>query len=87
MLAVVMCGGRGSRMAQPIEKSLLKLRNKTLIEYVLEALMGCGCFESIIAVPSVNTNIILQEELEYWKVKAKIIRSTCLMSLGKQNQP
>ena len=42
-------------MAQPIEKSLLKLRNKTLIEYVLDALIGCGCFESIIAVPSVNT--------------------------------
>ena len=55
MLAVVMCGGRGSRMAQSIEKSLLKLRNKTLIEYVLDALIGCGCFEGIIAVPSVNT--------------------------------
>jgi GTP:adenosylcobinamide-phosphate guanylyltransferase len=29
MLALVMCGGKGSRMALPIEKSLLKLRDKT----------------------------------------------------------
>lgn len=42
-------------MALSIEKSLLKVRNKTLIEYVLDALIGCGGFESIIAVPSVNT--------------------------------
>lgn len=55
MLAVVMCGGRGSRMALSIEKSLLKVRNKTLIEYVLDALIGCGDFETIIVVPSVNT--------------------------------
>jgi adenosylcobinamide-phosphate guanylyltransferase len=55
MLAVVMCGGRGSRMALSIEKSLLKVRNKTLIEYVLDALIGCGGFETIIVVPSVNT--------------------------------
>jgi GTP:adenosylcobinamide-phosphate guanylyltransferase len=39
MLALVMCGGKGSRMALPIEKSLLKLRDKTLIEYVLDALI------------------------------------------------
>jgi GTP:adenosylcobinamide-phosphate guanylyltransferase len=50
-----MCGGRGSRMALSIEKSLLKVRNKTLIEYVLDALIGCGGFETIIVVPSVNT--------------------------------
>jgi GTP:adenosylcobinamide-phosphate guanylyltransferase len=55
MLAVVMCGGRGSRMAQSIEKSLLNVRNNSLIEYVLDALIGCGGFETIIAVPSVNT--------------------------------
>lgn len=55
MLALVMCGGRGSRMALPIEKPLLKLRDKTLIEYVLDALIDYGSFENIIVVPSANT--------------------------------
>jgi adenosylcobinamide-phosphate guanylyltransferase len=55
MLALVMCGGRGSRMALPIEKPLLKLRDKALIEYVLDALIDYGGFENIIVVPSANT--------------------------------
>jgi adenosylcobinamide-phosphate guanylyltransferase len=55
MLALVMCGGRGSRMALPIEKPLLKIRDKTLIEYVLDALIDYGGFEGVIAVPSANT--------------------------------
>jgi GTP:adenosylcobinamide-phosphate guanylyltransferase len=33
----------------------LKLRNKTLVEYVIDALIEYGGFESIIAVPSGNT--------------------------------
>ena len=55
MLALVMCGGKGSRMALPIEKSLLKLRDKTLIEYVLDALIDYRGFENIVVVPSANT--------------------------------
>jgi adenosylcobinamide-phosphate guanylyltransferase len=55
MLALVMCGGKGNRMALPIEKSLLKLRDKTLIEYVLDALIDYRGFENIVVVPSTNT--------------------------------
>jgi adenosylcobinamide-phosphate guanylyltransferase len=55
MLALVMCGGRGSRMALPIEKPLLKIRDKTLIEYVLDAIIDYGGFESIFVVTSANT--------------------------------
>ena len=55
MIAVVMCGGRGTRMASFGEKSLLKLGGKRLIEYVLDALIEYGCFENIIAVSSPNT--------------------------------
>src|ERR687898_611334 len=56
MIAVVMCGGRGTRMASFREKSLLKLGYKTLIEHVLDALVEYGCFENIIAVSSPNTS-------------------------------
>lgn len=55
MIAVVMCGGRGTRMASFGEKPLLKLGGKRLIEYVLDALVEYGCFENIIAVSSPNT--------------------------------
>ncbi len=49
-----MCGGKGTRMALPIEKLMLKLKNKKLVEYVLDALIEYGGFESVIAVPSSN---------------------------------
>ena len=55
MIAVVMCGGKGTRMASSMEKSLVKLGSKTLIERVLDALVEYRYFESIIAMPSLNT--------------------------------
>ena len=55
MIAVVMCGGKGTRMASPTEKSLLKLGSKTLVEHVLDALVEYGRFESITAISSPNT--------------------------------
>src|ERR671913_52029 len=50
-----MCGGKGTRMASSMEKSLVKLGSKTLIERVLDALVEYRHFESIIAMPSLNT--------------------------------
>src|SRR5215218_9830434 len=43
------------RMASSMEKSLVKLGSKTLIERVLDALVEYRHFESIIAMPSLNT--------------------------------
>ena len=57
MIAVVMCGGKGSRMddSTVIEKPLQKVRGKTLIEYVVSALVDCPIFDKIMIVPSHNT--------------------------------
>jgi adenosylcobinamide-phosphate guanylyltransferase len=55
MIAVVMCGGKGTRMASSTEKSLLKLGCKTLVEHVLDALVEYGRFKSITALSSPNT--------------------------------
>ena len=38
---VVMAGGKGERMGG-VEKALLRLRGKPLIEYVVEAVKGLG---------------------------------------------
>ncbi|MCD4808709.1 MAG: NTP transferase domain-containing protein, partial [Methanosarcinales archaeon] len=35
-----MAGGRGSRMKLPIEKPMLEINGKRLIEYVLDVLAG-----------------------------------------------
>lgn len=53
MDALVMAGGRGSRMKLPIEKPLLEINGRKLIEYVLDALEGSENIDNIhIAVSS-----------------------------------
>lgn len=56
MIAAIMCGGKGSRMRQSvdIEKSLLKLKGKTMIEHVLHALVESKMFGRIVGISSSN---------------------------------
>ena len=57
MIAAVMCGGKGSRMQNfvNVEKPLLELKGKTMIERVLDALTQSREFHKIIGVTSSNT--------------------------------
>jgi adenosylcobinamide-phosphate guanylyltransferase len=57
IVAAIMCGGKGSRMGQSsyIEKPLLRVKDKTMIEYVLHALVASKKFERIVGVSSSNT--------------------------------
>jgi adenosylcobinamide-phosphate guanylyltransferase len=57
MIAVVMCGGKGTRMDDftKIEKPLRMVLGKTLIEYVVDALIASLQFERVIVAPSPNT--------------------------------
>jgi GTP:adenosylcobinamide-phosphate guanylyltransferase len=52
IVAAIMCGGKGSRMGQSsyIEKPLLRVKDKTMIEYVLHALVASKKFERIVGV-------------------------------------
>jgi adenosylcobinamide-phosphate guanylyltransferase len=54
MIALVMCGGKGIRLRhfKSIEKPLLDLKGKAMIEYVLDALVYSQKFRRIIAVSS-----------------------------------
>lgn len=66
MVAVLMCGGKGTRMgtASLTEKPLLKLKGSTMVEHVLCALVKFGQFKRIVAVSSLNsprTNLFLQK--------------------------
>lgn len=54
MDALVMAGGRGSRMKLPIEKPLLEINGKKLIEYVLNALKGSNNIDNIHIAASAN---------------------------------
>lgn len=53
MIALVMCGGKGSRMKSPEEKLLLKYK-KPIIEHVLSALESSKIFSKIFCVTSNN---------------------------------
>lgn len=56
---VLMCGGRGTRLKKTLgsdtEKPLIKLKDKKLIEYPVNALMQSNRFERIFAAVSGNT--------------------------------
>jgi adenosylcobinamide-phosphate guanylyltransferase len=53
--AIVMAGGRGTRLKTPVEKPLFKLQNKPLIKYVLDNLDSSKLIEKIIIATSPNT--------------------------------
>jgi len=55
MIAVVMAGGRGSRMKSSDEKLLLHYKKKPLILHVIDALDASKCFDKIIAITSPNS--------------------------------
>lgn len=53
--AIVMAGGRGTRLKMDIEKPLFKLHNKPLIKYVLDNLNSSKLVEKVIIAVSHNT--------------------------------
>jgi GTP:adenosylcobinamide-phosphate guanylyltransferase len=59
IFCVLMCGGKGTRLKKTfgldIEKPLIKLKNKTLIEYPINVLIRSSKFERIFAAVSSNT--------------------------------
>ena len=50
--ALVMAGGKGTRMGLPIEKPLIKVCGKPAIEYVIAALKGAKKIDSIVVATS-----------------------------------
>jgi adenosylcobinamide-phosphate guanylyltransferase len=57
MTAAIMCGGKGSRMQGfvNIEKPLLKLKGKTMVELVIDTLLQSRNFSKIFAATSSNS--------------------------------
>jgi len=55
VVALVMAGGRGTRMGGSEEKTLVKIRGKPMIDYVLEALKNAAGIDRIIVTVSKHT--------------------------------
>jgi adenosylcobinamide-phosphate guanylyltransferase len=53
--ALVMAGGKGTRMDLPVEKPLLRLGGKQMIKYVLDALRSAKRVNDIVVTVSGNT--------------------------------
>ena len=67
MIAVIMAGGKGTRMNSDIEKLLLKYK-KPIILHVVDALKESQCFDEIFAATSPNSPKT-KELLENEKIK------------------
>ena len=61
--AILMAGGRGTRLKVPIEKPLFKLYDKPLIKYVLDNVSASNLIDEIVIAVSPNT----PETTEYLK--------------------
>jgi adenosylcobinamide-phosphate guanylyltransferase len=53
--ALVMAGGKGERLKSDVEKPLLELCGKHLIDYVLDAVLGCKYIEEYFVLTSPHT--------------------------------
>lgn len=53
--AIIMAGGKGSRMDLDCEKPLIKINNKHMIQYVIEALKRSKKVDNILVATSKNT--------------------------------
>ncbi len=70
--ALIMAGGKGTRMKSPLEKPLIKIKGKPMIESVIQALDGAEKIDSII----VATTKYTPNTEEYLKNKnVEIIRT------------
>jgi len=72
MIALVMAGGKGSRMDSSQEKLVLKYK-KPIILHVIDALKNSKCFSKIIAVTSINSpntkDLLEQSGIETFETK------------------
>ncbi|MFB5599490.1 MAG: NTP transferase domain-containing protein [Nitrososphaeraceae archaeon] len=57
IISVIMCGGKSSRMKKhyQTEKTMIKLGNKRMVEYILDSLKNSDCFFKIVLNTTKNT--------------------------------
>ncbi len=83
MYCVLMCGGKGTRLKKTlgsnIEKPLIKIKNKPLIEYLINILLQSNEFKRIVAAVSSNT----QKTREFIKSNYKN-KITLIETLGRE---
>ncbi|OED30221.1 NTP transferase domain-containing protein [Methanosphaera sp. WGK6] len=53
--ALIMAGGKGTRMDLDYEKPMIKVNMKPMISYVIDALVGCKYVDKILVAVSKNT--------------------------------
>ncbi|MFM8659053.1 MAG: NTP transferase domain-containing protein, partial [Candidatus Nitrosotenuis sp.] len=73
MIALIMAGGKGTRMGMPEEKLLLRYKKPTIL-HVIEALQNSKCFSKIFAATSPNspnTEKLISEHIDIIKTSGK----------------
>jgi len=65
VMALVMAGGKGTRMNSNLEKPIIKFRGKPLITHVLEALNDSSMVDSIVVATSPHTPQTAQQVRDF----------------------
>jgi len=89
MIALVMAGGRGTRMGLPGEKLLLQYK-KPVVLHVIDALKNSGCFSKILAATSPNspnTESLVSNHVDIIKTKGDDYVSDLNFVLLKMAEP
>jgi adenosylcobinamide-phosphate guanylyltransferase len=90
MIALVMAGGRGSRMKTRKEKLLIRYK-KPVILHVVDALRESGCFSKIIAATSPNSpgtnDLLTKYGVEIIKTAGHGYVTDLRFALTKLNEP
>jgi adenosylcobinamide-phosphate guanylyltransferase len=90
MIALVMAGGRGTRMDLPGEKLLLEYK-KPLVLHVVDALKESGCFSKILTATSDNSprtnELLLFNDIEVVKTRGEGYVQDLNYALSNMTEP
>jgi adenosylcobinamide-phosphate guanylyltransferase len=83
MMAIIMCGGKGSRLNSTCynEKPLLSVGGMPMIEYVINAVLGSRKFSSVLAVTSRHTPTTAMYLKSHKYYRNKLVNATSTLGV------
>jgi len=73
MRALLLSGGKGTRLGEDVPKQYLKVNGKMIIEYSMETLLSCDEVESLMIVSEESWRMVISEAIKKQKNSHKFI--------------
>lgn len=71
--ALLLSGGKGTRLGEDVPKQYLKVNGKMIIEYSMETLLSCDEVESLVIVSEESWRMVISEAIKKQKNSHKFI--------------